>query len=350
MLFRKNYEDLVSPFVQTKALAHRDRLETIRKGEIPAPVTLEVDLADGFCNNKCPHCFFGTSIHQTPVFIRTEALLDTIRHLAAKGLKGVELVGGGEPTTHPDFAEIVETIAALGIDLGLVTNGHLLKKYKDVLHHFNYIRISLDAATPEVYRITHGVDMFDSLMMSVREILDGGFYDSQKLGLGFLVMPNNHKDVEASAQIAVDLNLRFAQYRPASIKNNFTPEEALTVEARIHRLQEKYRKSDTQIFTVKNSWRHIIQKRFLNECKASCIMMVLQANGNIPLCILKRNQKEYLLGNIYEQSIDEIWFSQKHSDMINGINSQECPIPCKVDSYNIMLRAIEEDCLNVNFL
>ena len=54
-----------------------------------------------------------------------------------------------------------------------------------MLHHFNYIRISLDAATPEVYRITHGVDMFDSLMMSVREILDGGFYDSQKLGLGF---------------------------------------------------------------------------------------------------------------------------------------------------------------------
>ena len=52
------YYDLVSPFNQTKILSHIDKLRELKKQQIVAPICSEIDLTDGFCNNKCKHCFF----------------------------------------------------------------------------------------------------------------------------------------------------------------------------------------------------------------------------------------------------------------------------------------------------
>lgn len=55
------YTDLTSPFFQPKVLLHIEKFKDVYRNEIATPVTCEIDLTDGFCNNKCNHCFFGTN-------------------------------------------------------------------------------------------------------------------------------------------------------------------------------------------------------------------------------------------------------------------------------------------------
>lgn len=52
------YTDLTSPFFQPKVFLHIEKFKDISEGRMPVPVTCEIDLTDGFCNNKCAHCFF----------------------------------------------------------------------------------------------------------------------------------------------------------------------------------------------------------------------------------------------------------------------------------------------------
>ena len=54
----KIYKNLVSPFNQSKVLLHKDKFDELKQNIIASPVCCEIDLADGFCNNKCKHCFF----------------------------------------------------------------------------------------------------------------------------------------------------------------------------------------------------------------------------------------------------------------------------------------------------
>lgn len=61
-------------------------------------------------------------------------------------LKGLILSGGGQPNLWPHFAEFVEWLSTLDIDLGLITNGFPQKVPEEIYKNFRWIRISV---TPE---------------------------------------------------------------------------------------------------------------------------------------------------------------------------------------------------------
>jgi hypothetical protein len=61
-------------------------------------------------------------------------------------LRGLILSGGGQPNLWPHFAEFVDWLSGLDIDLGLITNGFPTNVPEDIYTHFKWIRISI---TPE---------------------------------------------------------------------------------------------------------------------------------------------------------------------------------------------------------
>lgn len=134
------------------------------------PITCEIDLTDGFCYNKCKHCFFGTDQKEQPIIINTNAVKELIKELSENGTKAIEFSGGGEPTIHPDVHEILEYALNLGLDVGLITNGLLFNKVKDISGYLKFIRISLDAAERNTYFKVHGVDCFN-MVIKIYKIL-----------------------------------------------------------------------------------------------------------------------------------------------------------------------------------
>ncbi|MFU2207845.1 hypothetical protein [Solidesulfovibrio sp. C21] len=61
-------------------------------------------------------------------------------------VRGIILSGGGQPNLWPHFAEFVQWLSGLDIDLGLITNGFPKSVPEEIYNSFKWIRISI---TPE---------------------------------------------------------------------------------------------------------------------------------------------------------------------------------------------------------
>ncbi|HEX5011306.1 MAG TPA: radical SAM protein [Planctomycetota bacterium] len=120
------------------------------------PISINLDLTTA-CNYACDHCV-DFEILNTGARYEHEKLLSSLELLAARGLKSVIVIGGGEPTTYPKFEEAMIRMKDLGLKLGLVTNGTGMAKVRDIAHRLDardWVRLSLDSGTDETFQRMH---------------------------------------------------------------------------------------------------------------------------------------------------------------------------------------------------
>jgi len=115
------------------------------------PLYAQIAITD-YCPLKCPYCYASASPENSKLYPK-EKLLELAKFFDRWGLLGVAL-GGGEPFTHPDLAEIVKSIwTETGLDLSITTNGICISEsVLDMLEGYvSEIRVS--AHTPENLKI-----------------------------------------------------------------------------------------------------------------------------------------------------------------------------------------------------
>jgi MoaA/NifB/PqqE/SkfB family radical SAM enzyme len=61
-----------------------------------------------------------------------DEILELVEFFAMRGTKAVTITGGGEPTLHPNFLEMIATFKKFGISIGLVSNGILWGKSEKI--------------------------------------------------------------------------------------------------------------------------------------------------------------------------------------------------------------------------
>jgi MoaA/NifB/PqqE/SkfB family radical SAM enzyme len=93
-----------------KLLKHLDKLQTIQEGmagefRVPSPVMFHMSPCNP-CNLTCTFCCFANRAMKE--MLTLEQMKKAIDSFAKLGVTGMELTGGGEPTLHPDFDEVVE--------------------------------------------------------------------------------------------------------------------------------------------------------------------------------------------------------------------------------------------------
>ena len=341
------YNDLTSPFFQPKVFLHLEKFKDISEGKIPVPVTCEIDLTDGFCNNKCRHCFFSTNTKNKPIYLDKHIAKSVIRELHQHGVKGIEFSGGGEPTTHPDFKEILLYAPDIGCSVGLITNGLLLDKIMDDIDSLSFIRISLDASNSKTYEKIHGVPYFEKVIDNISELTK--HMNPLKIGVGYLIVEDNISDIIEAAKVVKQLGCRFIQYRPASLPYDTNPQIWIKAHENIQKAM-MYSDENFQIFDAGVKWKHINGDRCYQKCYTSSLVAVIKANGDIPLCILNRNNEDKIIGNIHNGGFFKQWYSERHKEFLSQIDVQTCRKPCKHDSYNIAYEAYMLDLYNKNFI
>ncbi len=120
------------------------------------PISINLDVTSA-CNYLCSYCV-DSMILNTGEYLKLEEVRKTIDTLHANGLLSVILVGGGEPTLHRNFGEIVRYIKNKRLEIGIVTNGSRMDKIAEVaglLEEKDWIRISIDAARKDTFRNLH---------------------------------------------------------------------------------------------------------------------------------------------------------------------------------------------------
>jgi len=94
------------------------------------------------CELKCPYCYAPKS----PARLVARQVTAWAAELAANGCLGVGF-GGGEPTAHPEFAEICEQVrSSTDLAVGVTTHGHRFdaELAERLRGHLHFIRVSVD--------------------------------------------------------------------------------------------------------------------------------------------------------------------------------------------------------------
>ncbi len=349
----------VRQFSSDKILKHIDRVNEWLRGNNPMPITVELDLTNK-CNHKCPECvvnYFRSSDNSTMEY---KFAKDIIRQLAKNKIRGLIFTGGGEPLCNPRALEIIELAKAKGLDLGFITNGSLLcdKAAKAILRCCTWVRVSLDAASPGIYKLTHGMDSneFDKVVNNIGLLvnLKKKIGSSCTIGVGFLTSDYSVSDMIKAAALCKKLKVDYLQFRPLQVcrKTGKFEYHWTDVDNKIAACME-YANNKFHVLYSKHKYDMAKDPKFgrhYRKCYGQQFATVISASGKMYICCHMRGFEKYCIGDLKKNSFKEIWDSRIRQRAIQRIDFRDCMPLCRDNTFNQILWNIKQPAYHVNFL
>ena len=329
-----------------KILRYTNKLDYFFNGHKTLIIT-ELDLTNK-CNNVCPGCCGvkenGAELTKTQI----DRIIDS---LAEIDCKGVILSGGGEPLISPYFIYAVEQLRLHGIKVGLNSNGLALNEEKIdiILKYCEYFRISLDAASPEMYKKTHGMPeksfekVVENCTALAKQKQKTGFDTS--FGIGFLTREDTIKEMEDFVALCKKIGADFAQFRPFTGDFTDVSEKYLDIKNRY----------ETETFFVRASlqkYREMGQEQIrpYTKCHGMFFSTVITADAKVYACLHHRQNHNYFLGDIDKHTLSEIFRSDRVRLVYEKIDCLKCPPFCRNDVFNRTLNTLSKDVTHKEFL
>lgn len=365
-------------FNPLKIWHHADRLRTLAAGKDVAPVTVEVDPV-AYCNHHCSWCVDPS---HRPVTASRDFLWQVLRELSTFtvngfGVQGIVFKGGGEPTLHPDFIELVEEARALGFKVGVVTNGSrlLTPGLAEALARWaSYVRVSIDGPTPETHQRIHGSYDFDEITAGVKRLMSLRRTRHPIVGLSFAMdyamIPAIPKAIELGDRLHVDYVLiRPPFFEEVGRTSTMMPGQAAELRQALATAPQSYTDSmdvlvgtwigdaereATQKATLDPSGRRAHQLRpsvpiehRLGRCWASPLLAVVAADGQVYGCCNLRFLDKWSFGRVnYEQgmTLTEIWTGRRRCQMLARMHATECIAHCThpLSRYNEIIKVLRD--------
>ena len=189
------------------------------------------------CNFRCSYCMPKEIFGDDYVFLPKKELLSFeeierfARLFASLGVKKLRLTGG-EPLMRRDLPDLIEKLMGIeGIeDIGLTTNGVLLKQYAQPLYDAGLRRLnmSLDALDPEIFGKLNGRGIKPDLILSNIDY-------AQKIGFEIKVNMVVQKGVNEGEILPMaayfkerGITLRFIEFMDVGNDNGWSFEKVVT--------------------------------------------------------------------------------------------------------------------------
>ena len=142
-----------------------------------APYKADLALTYG-CNNSCGHCYNEPGRKKGHGLSREE-WRQVIDILAQVGVPHI-IFTGGEPTLHPDLAELIAQAEDLGLVCGLNTNGRKLAEpgLADRLKAagLDHVQITLESLRPEVHEAMTGAASYNETLAGIKNSERSGLH------------------------------------------------------------------------------------------------------------------------------------------------------------------------------
>ena len=205
-----------------------------------APVSINLDLTSA-CNFSCPYCVDAAILNQGTALSR-EHVRKTLDLLTSKGLRSVIFLGGGEPTLHRHFGEIVRETKGKGLQVGIVTNGTGLDKVTQiapVLEEKDWVRVSIDAGLEKTFRALHRPRTSVTLRRILKEAREVKERNPRlSLGYSFVIVwagvetygekiPPNVEEMAEAVRQAGEACFDYISFKPCLVRLETSQKESL---------------------------------------------------------------------------------------------------------------------------
>lgn len=351
--------DEVKQFSSDKIFKHIDKVHQWLSTGDTFPVTIELDMTNA-CNHQCPSCFgyFGQSRQSLDISL----VLNVLQDIHALGGRAVTFTGGGEPLCHKDTMKAIVAARELGLDVALITNGSLLddSKCDTVVRHCMWTRVSLDAATPAVFRRTHGGrdEEFDNVVRNIRRLVDAKIRNRSDctIGVGYLTRHDTVEDMYAATQLCRDIGADYIQFRPfvrLHTEKTMDYPETDAVMAEIRRCCELSTPKFDVLYS-QHKYENIVHGHTVRkyaECYGHHFATVISADRHVYICCHMRGVAAFCFGDLGEKSLAEIWSSKERRQACQKVDLSVCPPLCRCDHFNEILWNLKhQDKAHKNFL
>lgn len=335
---------------QIKLLWHLDRIYQFKNMGTTFPIQVELNPTSQ-CNMRCKWCI--TEYAHKNESLSIDHLNRFLAEFRAMGGKSIGWTGGGEPGIYPHIQEAVETAAKVGLRQGMMTNGLFKPGLVDVFRDtMTWIRFSLDTVDPASYSAMKGVtpNALKHVLRNIERL------SSQSPRPRVVVNVNlsrwNSLHVIDTLQKSRELGVDGFQIRPIlpRVGETYTREDIQFYTDWLRRLPElqQYQTKDFQIFISYDKFKDVVEGRLnvrdYDRCQYHQFIVVLDSNGDLCVCTHHMGDDRFTFGNIYHNTVKEIWASDKRKAAIehcNRLDFKECQACCKGHEINKFLHFIQ---------
>lgn len=314
-----------------------------------------------FCNLNCPICFNDSSVFNEEI-MELEDFKTIVRKI--KNMRVNVQLSGGEPLTHPHITEIIDILIENDIKFHINTNGMLMTP--QIMDRFiNYpnvsIQLSMDGANAETDDKLRCKGHYDRLICLMKAFNEAGFKGGT---IKMVINRLNCDQIEAFFQLAMQYNFipAFAfMYKIGRAQMNW--DELYIAESQQYEIRNKIRgliNKNIDYFLQFDSKQLVHNLRtknisYANECQFNKenykFAPVIKPDGSVQPC-QGLYTKEFCIGNIFSQSVDEIVSSGNYlvTDLLERIRKRRdnldkvvckscflnstCGKGCVAESYN----------------
>lgn len=269
-----------------KVYLYINELMKLIDGAYCNPITCEVDPSNR-CQLNCSFCMYKKYRSDQNIDLDFNIYSNLLNNLVREKIKSVTFTGGGEPLLHLRIREMISLAYNSGLDIGLVTNGVALNKLnKELISMLKFVRISVDAANKETYKIIKGRDLFDIVISNIKNIKSMNL-PHIAIGISYVVCRDNEAGIEEAKKLVDNLGISYIQFKPAWIDQT------------------------TYEFAGENEDHIYVSKRYKTEDELPCVFAgligIVGANGKVYYCCQYRGNKNYELGDLRDEEFSEIW-------------------------------------------
>ncbi|MFO8164221.1 MAG: tungsten cofactor oxidoreductase radical SAM maturase [Desulfatiglandales bacterium] len=281
------------------------------------------------CNLNCKMCFrrFWDDTLGKMSFKQFQVIFKQLREFPS--LKTVFLGGIGEPTIHPDFANIVKIIKEAGYRLEFGTNGTKLAKYADSLVKYGVdkIMVSIDSADPTTYKDIRGTDLFgiEDNIMAIQEKKKDLRKNYPEMGIEVVMMKSNINQLFDILKLANRLNINYILFSNVipfdeSLKNEIVYDGSIDYEKLVDNLNNVIGKYNVNLEFPKFDLQTERICQFIQNKST-----VIRWDGEVAPCYrFLHNYSEFIFGrekkviahsfgNVFKEKLSDIWNSKSYA-------------------------------------
>ncbi|MEW1548679.1 radical SAM protein [Streptomyces tsukubensis] len=342
--------DLVSKLYQPSGWPRV--LEAASGQRSTAPLVVDLDPTT-FCDLACPECISGKLLNQgrfTP-----ERLAELAGELVEMSVRGVVLIGGGEPLAHRGTRQVLRTLGEAGIAIGVVTNGTMIPQNLDELARYaSWVRVSMDSGSADTYGVFRpdrkGRSVFDKVIANMRLL---AAEKRGALGYSFLIMTrrqpdgsfvSNHHEVLQAARLAKDIGCDYFESKAMFDDGHHViqmPEETLaSVVEQLHEAEkladDGFEIIDSSTLTTLRNRVGPVQPKDYHRCPVAELRTLITPSG-VYVCSYHRGNPLAKIGDAVTEKLPDIWASADR-----GIvdPSRDCRFHCARHRSNLELQKI----------
>jgi len=315
----------------------------------PLPRSLYLETTSR-CNSLCETCILTFGGREPQKDLGWDEFRRVVDQFPA--LDRVLLHGIGEPLLNRDLIRMIihlkKYAATVLFNSNVITLGPRLRQAL-IERGLAALRVSLDASTRATYARVRGVDAYQKVVANLEALAQakrGARVECPHVSLWFTGLKDNIEEIAGLVPLAVRIGARGINLQRLVYNGLGLATEAQSLYGRlqereaalIHATEEAARAAGIE-FSASGATAPEISltpshaDRPWSACRRPWSLVYVTVHGNVlPCCIapwITGHYEGIILGNLFRQSLEEIWWGAPYLEFRTAIQTDRPPEPCR---------------------